>query len=255
MAEQKGRIVNATDNACQLLMALKRLDGAGVTELAEELDYAPSAVHAQLNTLVSNGLVVRDQGKYRLSYAFLDISHSILSRFGNFDVVRSEVNKLAEKTGEVAQFSAHEDGEVVYLHTAKGDNAVQTGTFIGKREDIHASGPGKAILSALPNEEVLAIINEHGLPKKTEQTITNPEELIECLERVRERGYAIDDEESVRGLRYIAIPVMASSDRTLGALGITGPASRMTSELVESELRESLTRSVNIIEVNYKFSQ
>jgi DNA-binding IclR family transcriptional regulator len=235
-------------------MALQELDGAGVTELSEELDYSQSAVHAQLNTLVENGFVVKEGTTYRLSLRFLDIAQHVMSRFGNFDIIRSEINSLAEKTGEVAQFTTDENGKIVYLHRAQGDNAVKTGSFMGKREYLHSTAMGKVILSMKSVEEVDSIIDQHGLPEQTENTATTRKELFERLERVQKQGYAIDDEESVKGLRCVAAPVMASEHEHLGAVSVTGPASRMTDERFESEYIETVKNSANIIEVNYRFS-
>jgi IclR family KDG regulon transcriptional repressor len=254
MERREGRIVNATDNACRVLDALRRLDGAGVTELSDELDYTQSAVHAQLNTLRANGFVVKDGSTYRLSLQFLDFARSVTSRFGNFDLIRSEMNSLAEETDEVAQFATDERGKIVYLDKARGENAVKTGSFMGKREHLHSTAMGKAILSTKSDEEIDRLIEQHGLPEQTKNTATDREELLDRLADVREQGYAVDDEENVRGLRCIASPVMVSETENLGSVGITGPASRMTDERIESELAELVKSSANLIEVNYKFS-
>lgn len=254
MENRDGRIVNATDNACRILMALQRRDGAGVTELADELDYSQSAVHAQLHTLKENGFVVKDGTTYRLSFQFLDLAQNVLSRFGNFESVRSEVNSLAVETGEVAQFATDEQNEIVYLHKADGDNAVKTGSFMGKREHLHSTAMGKAILSTKSTEEIDQLISERGLPEQTENTATSREELLERLARIQEDGYAIDDQENVRGLKCVAVPVMASKTENLGAVGVTGPASRMTEDRFEAEIIEAVRSSANLIEVNYKFS-
>jgi len=225
-----------------------------VTELSEYLDYSQSAVHAQLNTLRENGLVVKDGETYRLSLQFLDFARHVVSRFGNFDIIRSEVNSLAEETDEVAQFASDERGKIVYLYKARGDNAAKTGSFMGKQEYLHSTAMGKAILSTEPVEAVDRLIEQHGLPEQTANTATTRSELLDRLEDVRERGYAVDDEETIRGLRCIAVPVMVSETEALGSVGITGPASRMTAERFESELIDAVKQSANLIEVNYKFS-
>ena len=249
----EGRIINATDNACRILAVLRRLDGAGVTELADELDYSQSAVHAQLNTLRKHGLVVQDGTTYRLSLQFLDIAQHVTSRFGDIDVIRSEVNSLADETGEVAQFTTHERGKIVYIHKARGDNAVKTGSFMGKREHLHSTAMGKAVLSTKSDEEIDEIINAFGLPEQTPHTATTREELLAHLADIREQGYAVDDEENVRGLRCVAVPVM-TSEEDLGAVSVTGPTSRMSNKRIQSGLVDAIANSANIIEVNYKFS-
>ncbi len=246
-------MINATENACRVLVALRRLGGAGVTELSEELDYSPSAVHAQLNTLRQQGFVVQEGTTYRLSLRFLDMSRHVVSRFGDVDVVRSEVDSLADETGEVAQFGTDERGELVYVLKSRGDNAVKTGSFTGKREHLHSTAMGKAILSTMSDDGVEEVIDAFGLPEQTPRTATDPAELLDTVDDVRDRGYAVDDEENVRGLRSVAVPVTANDDR-IGAVSVTGPASRMGIDEMEGELSTLLERSANIIEVNYKFS-
>jgi len=227
---------------------------AGVTELANELDYSQSAVHAQLNTLINNGFVSKEGTKYRLSLQFLDLTRSVMSRFGDFDNIRSEINSLAESTDEVAQFATDEGGEIVYLHKACGDNAVKTGSYMGKREPIHSTAMGKAILSTKPEEDVSQILNKRGLTKQTEETVTNCTEFFDQLDQAKRKGYAISNEENVRGLRCVATPVVVSGGESLGAVSVTGPASRMTNERFQSEIIEKIKSSANLIEINYKFS-
>lgn len=253
MAHDEGRVIKATNNACRILESLREFDEAGVTELAEELDYSQSAVHAQLNTLKLNGLVVQNGNKYRLSFQFLDLAQHVVSQFGDFDIIRSEVDSLAKETGEVAQFVTDERGKIVHVHKAKGSNAVKTGSFMGKREPLHSTAMGKAILSTKSTEEIDGIIRNPGLAKKTDRTATTRSELLDRLEMVQERGYAIDDGENVRGIRCIAVPIM-TSEENLGSLGVTGPSSRMSDERLETELIDAVQSSANIIEVNYKFS-
>jgi DNA-binding IclR family transcriptional regulator len=254
METRGGRIVKATDNACGVLLALRQLGDAGVTELANELDYSQSAVHAQLNTLIENGLVSKEENRYRLSLQFLNLARGVMSQFGDIDNIRSEVNSLAENTDEVAQFATNEGGRVVYLHKAQGDNAVKTGSFMGKREPIHSTAMGKAILSTKSKEDVKEIIGRHGLTKQTENTVTNCRELYDELDQIRESGHAIDDEENVRGLRCVAAPVIVSEGESLGAVSVTGPASRMTDDRFQSQIIDAIKSSANLIEINYKFS-
>jgi DNA-binding IclR family transcriptional regulator len=254
MQQSGGRTVRSTENACQILDELRTRSTAGVTELADALDYAPSAVHAQLNTLQDCGFVRKDGTEYRLSFTMLEFTQSILDQFGDFDAIRSEIDTLARNCDEVAQFGTNEGGRIVHLHKSKGDSAVETGSFLGKRERLHCTGLGKAILSTMDEAEIDELLHASDLPRKTGNTITTREELLDELEAIRSRGYAIDDEENVRGLRCVAMPIMASPDENLGAISITGPISRMTDDRIESELVDLLSKSANIIELNYKFA-
>lgn len=254
MAQNNTRTLKSVDCACRILKLLQEKNGAGVTELSKELGYAKSAIHSHLATLLEHELVVKDGDAYRLSMQYLDMAEHVKNYVGNYEVITEEIDALAAETGEVAQFALEEHERLVYIHKAKGDSAVETASSVGKREYLHCTALGKSILSQLPEERIDEIIERRGLPQKTEQTVSSREELFERLEAVRERGYALDDEENIRGIRCIAKPVFGPDETVQGAVSITGPYSRMKMERLENELNERISQAANVIEVNSKFS-
>jgi DNA-binding IclR family transcriptional regulator len=247
------RTVQAVHKAVAIIELLQERNGMGVTELSAELDLSKATVHHHLSTLMEHELVVQQESMYRLSLRHLDFGETVKSRLGYYDVVTQELDDIAGETGELAQFATEEHGRAVYLYKARGEKAVQTASTIGKREYLHCISLGKAILAHLPEERVDEIVDKHGLERFTPQTISSRDELYERLERVRERGYAIDDEEKIEGLRCVAAPVLSDSD-VLGAVSISGPSSRMRGERFEEELPEVVQRSANVIEINAKFT-
>lgn len=253
MSEPENR-VQSVDLACALLRELQERERAGITELADLLGYAKSAIHTQLATLEANELVVKDGTSYRLSLRFLDMAESVKEQIGKYGVITSEVDSLADKTGEVVQFGTEEHGWLVYLYKTKGENAVETASSIGTREYLHSTSLGKSILSTYSEHRIEEIIEMRGLPSKTEQTISNKEKLFEELEQVREQGYAFDDEENIQGLRCVSVPVYSDAGDVLGAISISGPSQRMTPDRIEDELVTDTSKSANVIQINYKFS-
>jgi len=253
MSEPENR-VQSVDLACALLRELQERESAGITELADLLGYAKSAIHTQLATLEANELVVKDGTSYRLSLRFLDMAESVKEQIGKYGVITSEVDSLANKTGEVVQFGTEEHGWLVYLYKAKGENAVETASSIGTREYLHSTSLGKSILSTYSERRIEEIIEMRGLPSKTEQTISNKEKLFEELEQVRKQGYAFDDEENIQGLRCVSVPVYSDAGDVLGAISISGPSQRMTPDRIEDELVADTSKSANVIQINYKFS-
>jgi len=111
----------------------------------------------------------------------------------------------------------------------------------------------KAILAYLPDEQVEAIVDRHGLERKTSERIGTEEELYDTLEQVRERGYAIDDGERLEGLRCIAAPVKSSSNEVLGAVSVSAPARRVSDEMLHGELSERVLNVANVIELNVNY--
>ena len=253
MAKIDTNKIRSVDHTCQVLEALQELDGAGVTQLANHLGYSKSTIHRHLATLEANRLIVKEGNQYRLSLRFLDIAAHVQDQFSNYDIIRKELENLAEKTGEVAQFAIMEHGRVSYLYKAKGEQGVVTASRVGMSQPIHSTALGKAILAHKSQEEAQEILNERGMESRTENTITNPGEFFEELEQTRERGYALDDEENVVGLRCIAAPVQ-SDDDVLGAVSVSGPSSRFSGEKFREQLPTNVMRSTNVIELNTKFS-
>lgn len=153
----------------------------------------------------------------------------------------------------MAQFGIEEHGRVSYLYKAVGDQGVETASSAGTQQDLHSTSLGKAILAHLPEEEVESIIENNGLPPKTENTITDQDELMAELKETRERRYAIDDEENISGLRCIAAPVM-NDDAVFAAVSVSGPSSRLSGETLTEDLPATVMRTANVIEFNTKFS-
>ncbi|MEA1931659.1 IclR family transcriptional regulator [Halohasta litorea] len=245
-----GRRVQAVQISCNILEAVREMDGAGVSELADRLDRSKATIHSHLATLVDNELIVKHDDSYEISLRFVDIGEYAKNRIDIYEVAKDEVDRLAEETGEVAQFMVEEHGRGVYLHKASGENAIQTASYTGNRKDLHCTALGKSILSQLPDDRVDEIIDRHGLPQRTENTVSSREELFDVLETIRERGVAFDDEEILKGLRCIAAPIQHPTGDIHGAISISGPTSRFKGDRFHEELPEVVKGAANVIEVN-----
>jgi DNA-binding IclR family transcriptional regulator len=249
----KPRTVQAVEIALDIIEVLQEKSEAGVTEIASELDRSKGTVHSQLATLVDNEYVVRDGETYRLSLKFIDLSQSVKDELVGYEIVKEELEDLAEQSGELAQFATEEHGRAVYLYKVGSEKAVQTASSAGDREYLHCLSLGKAMLAHMPEERVDEIIEEYGLPEYTDQTITTRDELMTELAEIRERGYAFDEEEKIEGIRCVAAPVLENGD-IFGAISVSGPSTRMRDEFYREELPDLVTRSANVIEINTKFA-
>lgn len=254
MGANDGRTVGATETTLCILETLKELDGAGVTELATQLDLPKSTVHNHLSTLVRNEYIVKEGDTYRVGLQFLEFGEYIRGRMKIYDVARPEVEQLADETGELANLLVEEHGKGVYLCRAKGAQAVRLDTYAGMRVHLHCTALGKAVLAHLPEEKLAEIIEARGLPKRTDTTITDETALREELGRVRERGYAYDNGERLAGLRCVAAPIKALDGHALGAISVSGPTSRMKGQWFEEEVPELLLNVANVIELNMNYS-
>jgi len=249
-SEDERRTVRAVETSCEIIDVLRERNDAGVTEIANELAVTKGTVYTHLATLKENELVVKENNRYRLSLRFLGLGEHVRDQMQIRDVVEKEIEKLAEESGEVAQFMVKEHGRGVYLHKAEGENAVQTSSFVGDRNPLHSTALGKAILAFLPEERVDQIVDQHGLPAKTPNTITDRGELDEELEQTREEGLAFDHEEIFKGLQCVAAPVIDQQGELIGAVSVTGPTSRMQGSRLKEEIAEMVQHASNVIEVN-----
>lgn len=246
------RTVAAVDKACRIIEAVHTLEGAGVTELADQLDISKGTVHTHLTTLKENGFVVKDGTTYRPSLRFLDIGEDVKNDHLLYQVATDEIEELAVETDTRVQISVEEFGYGVPIAIALGEHAIAPPTRVGKREYLHCIAAGKAILAHLPQERVEEIIDKHGLPARTSNTITDPEELFEELERVREEGIAFNDEESIKGLRAVGAAIQTDTGRVLGSISASGPISGMKGDRFQKEIPETVSNVANTIELNIR---
>ncbi|CCQ37865.1 IclR family transcription regulator [Natronomonas moolapensis 8.8.11] len=241
--------VRATETSIRMLEGLIDLGGeAGITELATHLSVAKSTVYKHLNTLESSGLVVKHGDSYRIGLRALEFGGYAQRYDGVYDTARPQLRKMADETGELANLMFEEDGWGVYVHTSRGEDAVDIDTQTGRRAHLHATGLGKAILATLPEERVEEIVDSRGLPGVTEHTITDRTELLAELEKIRAAGIAYDREECVEGMACIARPLSTPSERP-AAISITGPVSRVSSGGTEATIRTVLEEAGNVIEL------
>lgn len=243
--------IQAVRTSFDIIDTLRETGGAGVTEISNEIGVSKGTVYNHLATLMDEDYIVKDENDdYHLGLRFIDVSHNAKSRVPILNLARSEVDKLAEKSGEMALFTVEEHGMGVCLYVAYGDQAVQTPLYVGHRDSLHHTAVGKAILAHLPEERVDEIVEQRGLPQVTEHTITDRDELAEELEEVRKRGIAFNQQETIHGLVGVGAPITNQEGEVMGALSIIGPTSRIDEDRFRRELPDMITRSVNIIEVN-----
>jgi DNA-binding IclR family transcriptional regulator len=246
--------VRALEKTMDIVDALLELEQAGVTELADVTGYSKSLVHSHLSTLEENGYVIQRDREYALGLRFLDVGGKVRSAHDLYRFGKEEVRNLAEDTGELANMMTEEHGRGIDLYRYMGDQSLEIRAHEGRRSYLHCTALGKAILSQMDASRVEQIVDRHGLPERTPNTVTDLASLREELERTRDRGYAVDDEERREGLRCVAVPVNDRDDAVLGAISVSAPTSRMRGDRFETELPERVLSAVNVIELKMNYS-
>ncbi|MFN2520743.1 MAG: IclR family transcriptional regulator [Candidatus Limnocylindria bacterium] len=224
------RAVQSVDRALDLIEALAVTDGeASITALAVRTSLHVSTVHRLLATLVRRGYVGQnaDTSRYFAGARLATLGEGG-SRYGVLKGrARPILRWLSESTRETANLAVVDDNAAVYIDTVQGPQVVRLFTTVGNRVPLHATGAGKAHLAALPAARRDALLDRVELRPHTPNTIVERAALRRALEEVRERGYAVDDEEFDEGVRCVAVAV-GSPGSPVAALSISAPAARLS---------------------------
>ncbi len=186
-----------------------------LSQIAERLSMTKSSIHRALTTLSVHGLVEQDPvtRRYRLGIRLFEIGAAAIHQRGLHGAAHPALVELATATGEACHLAVLSRTEAVYIY----------------RAPIHCTSIGKVLL-AWGSTNLLRRLIDGGLRQYTPETITSPTKLAEELERVRAKGYALDDGEYEVGLRCVAAPIRDHAGAVVAAIGIAGPASRLTDD-------------------------
>ncbi|WP_435182518.1 IclR family transcriptional regulator [Halobellus sp. EA9] len=247
-----GRGIQSDETLFDIVELLRERDGAGVTEVAEGLDIAKSTAHGHLTTLTDRGYVVKRGREYHLGLKFFEYGQYVRGQLEIFQSGMAAADRLEAATDEMAWLIAHQNGKLIYVYGRAGDNDINVNALLGTREHMHCNSGGKAILAHLPDETVRWILDQHGLPARTENTITDRGRLFEELERIRDRGYALNLAEDLEGIHAIGVPLIVDGE-VQGALSVAGPAHRMSKERCETEVIDHLQAATDEIDLSLAY--
>ena len=233
----------ARNNSSSVRRALSILDylsdhaeGRGLTlaDLARGLDMNKSTLLRLLSPLRDYGLVDQDPEteRYRLGLRTLHWAQACLASLQLRSVAVPLLQALMEASRETVHLVVWDHGEVVYVDKVESPNTIRMFSRVGVRMPAYCTAVGKAFLAHLPEaafDEVVA----RGLAPRTTNTLTTPEALRQDLERIRVRGYSIDNVENEPEVRCVGAPVFDHAGRVVAAMSVSGPTSRVTLDRVE----------------------
>lgn len=247
--------INSIDRAVKVIeMLSEHPRGLKLTELSSRLDINPSSAHHLLNTLLPYDYIAQDPDtkKYLLGFRFLEISRRIMDNMDIRKVARQYLEALRRETREAVHLVVLRGNKVVYIDKIDNPGGLSLATYIGFATDPHAAAGGKVLLAGLPTNTVKEIYQNRMLKNYGKKTITNLPMLLEELETVRTRGYAIDDEEYYEGVRCIAAPVR-SGGRVVASISVTGSIFTITMERIERELKDQVKKTADQISTDMKW--
>ena len=213
------------------------LAGSGAVSLAEVSQRAGINKVTAFRILANfeeRGYVEREpgSGQYRLGLRLLELSARLRERLDLRNVARPHLEALRTAIGETVNLAVPGNRGIVYIDILESAYGLRMAAAVGDADDYHSTALGKAMLAFWPEERRAAVLGRRRLTRKTDRTRTDRRALRRDLALDREQGYAVDDEENEAGARCIGAPVLDDSGRVVGALSVSGPASRVTPERV-----------------------
>jgi|HigsolmetaAR203D_1030402.scaffolds.fasta_scaffold05261_2 DNA-binding IclR family transcriptional regulator len=199
----------------------------GITELAKDLELPKSTVQRLVMTLVDEGFLKKnpETQRYRLGESILGLSGVITSSSELYNEAMPVLRRLVDSVGETSHIAILDGLEVVYLQKVDCHHPVRLITHLGSRNPLHCTSSGKAIL-AHKEKQLFDQVVKNGLKPYTRNTITDPNQLMMELEKVRRQGYASDVNEVDEGTVSVAAPVRDYTGEVVAAINIVGPIQR-----------------------------
>lgn len=221
--------VPALDKALAIIeMLAEQSKPLGVSDICKIVDIPKTSAFFILNTLEGHAYIMKtEEGKYKLGTKFLSISSSILNNMDIREFARPFMQKLLDETGFTVHLAILDLGEALFIDKLENKSFVKFSTYIGQRQPLHVSGVGKALAAFLTPELLDQIVETRGLPRKTENTITNAHEFKAALESIQKQGYAVEDEEGELGVRCIGAPIFNDQNRLTASISITALRSEL----------------------------
>jgi len=228
-------------------------DGRRFRKLQSCFSEGDSVVHNHLSTLKEAGYVVQEGDHDDLGLRFLELGGQTRKRRRLYQAAEPAVQEPAGETGVLCNLLIEQNGVGAYRYRATGSQAVDIDTFAGMRTPITTTALGKAILAFVPRDRVDEIVEEHGLPAITDQTVSDRATLEEELETIHEQGDALDDGERIEGSRCVAAPITDADKTAIGATSVSRPENRIRNERFREDLPERVTGVANVVELNRQF--
>lgn len=225
MAGQGPYLLPSVDRAIGVLEFLANSKrGFSVSEISRNLALPKSSTFLVLKTLVNRGYLQKnaDTGKYYFGINLVKLSRKVLENLDLRDVARPFLNSLMKKTGLTAHLAVLAGNEAVLIDRASHRGSSVGADWIGRTLDINCTGVGKALIAFLSEEEFNQLIKSKSLARHNDNTIVTLKGFKRELARVRELGYALDDEEDEIGLRCIGTPIFDAEQRTVAAVSVAG---------------------------------
>ncbi|HLQ51601.1 MAG TPA: IclR family transcriptional regulator [Terriglobales bacterium] len=224
--------IQVLDRALAVLKVLST-EGPDLTlaQVSSLLNLHKSTAHRLIMVLEGHKLIERNSktGTYRLGMKLFELGTRAVSQLDLRERARPILERLVRETDETVHLCVYDNGEVVYVDKVEPARSVRLASTVGRRHPAFCTAVGKAMMAIMPEEQVEAAVQKHGLRPLTRKTIGSMGELKAELAKVRKLGYAVDDEENEEGVCCVGAVVRGISGEPAAAISVSGPSFRLPS--------------------------
>lgn len=246
-----GRQLKTLRNAFDIVRTIRANDDTRLTDLANRVEMAKGTVHTYLNTLQSEGLVHRVENEYTLSLKWFEFGSRIRDQIPLYRFGKEPVENLAQRCGEKVYLAVEQNGLIYYIYSAKGENASDPATPLGRVRPLHCVSAGKVLVATMSDSRRNKILRDYSFEPITRKTVVDENEFRDVIEEVIRQGYALNDEEELLGSRSIATSISNPAGGVAGAIVASGPKIRFDDAHID-DLVPLLKETANEIEVNFQ---
>ncbi len=236
-------IIKSIIKAFDVLESLIEHEKLGVSELSRITGLGKSTTHRILNTLKYLNYVEQDTetGNYFVSVKMFTLGNKLAINLPIKRIARPHLEKLFEKTNETINLGILDKQSVVYLDKIQSKEPLRIELNIGHEVPLYCSAMGKSIIAFNKDIQLEDMEYKHY----TENTVTSNEELNAQLKEIRKKGYSLDDEEYIKGLICIAVPILDLEGKAVASVSVSLPAARLDEDKKEyyvSILKEATSK-------------
>ncbi len=213
----------AVDRALSILELVAESNrGLSNSDLSRRLKIPKSSASYILRVLENRAFLHRDEnGRYRLGLKLMSLTGDVLTHLDIRDIAKPTLESFVKESRlPEAHLAVLDNGRAVYVEKVESEKSfIKMDIWVGHRLPIHTTAIGKVLVSQLSNEEILEILELRGMERKTRNSITSPKPFLRVLKKVREFGFALDNEENSDDVRCIAAPIYDKNGEIIAALG------------------------------------
>lgn len=242
VSSEAGGSIRSAERALNILKLFKEEDEAGISEISRKLNLPKGTVYGLVKTLVQSGFLEKNEEtrRYRCGVEIFRLGMRVAVSMDIRRISAECARKLCEEVREAVHLSVLMDGMCVNVDQFNPVKQFLLIPQVGSAVPAHCTATGKCLLSQLSDEQLQTVIKRVGLPRYTPHTITEETELRRQLQEIRDREFAVADQEALLGLSCVGAPIKDYSGKVVAAISVAGS----TETVMKKERFREIVRAV-----------